>query len=153
MVAHWSRIARWGEVTFPVSEDEPGARPQDAGGLGKAGLLIGDCPYHINTERAVDARRVGPGRVEAPDLVRAGDAEPTRPRSRLFQRNSRKIDAHERRACNACNPLAGSAAATSQIGDFLACANMQRAHHLTKFAARYVAVGSFVCGIFVAESL
>ena len=49
--------------------------------------------------------------------------------------------------------LAGSAAATSQIGDFLAWTNVQRAHHLTKFAARYVAVGSFVCRIFFAESL
>src|SRR6266481_5135433 len=143
MVAHRSRIAGWGEVAFPVSEDELGARLQDAGSLGKAGLLIGDCPYHINTERAVDARRVETSRVETSSLVRASHAEPARPRSRLFQRNGRKIDAHERRACNARDPLAGSAAATSQIGDFLARANVQRAHHLTKFAARYVAVGSF----------
>ena len=84
MVSHRSRIAGWGEVTFPVSEDELGARLQDARCLGKAGLLIGDCLYHINTERAVDARRVETGRVETPALVRARDAEPTRPCSRLF---------------------------------------------------------------------
>src|ERR1700730_16603031 len=113
MVAHWRRIARRGEVTFPVSEDEPGARLEDARGLGKARPLIWDCPYHIDAERAVDARRVEAGRVETRAFVPAGDAESTRPRSCLFQRNGGKIDAHERRPCRACNPLAGSAAAAS----------------------------------------
>src|SRR6266851_3414753 len=41
MVDHWSRIARWGEVAFPVSEDELSARLQDAGSLGKASCLSG----------------------------------------------------------------------------------------------------------------
>src|ERR1700719_4466214 len=153
MVANRSRIAGWGEVTFPVSEDESGARLEDARGLGKAGPLIGDCPNHIDTDCAVDACRVEPGRLETRAFVPAGDAESTRPRSRLFQRNSGKVDANERRAGRARNPLARSAATASEIGDFLAWASVQPAHHLPKFAECYVAVGGFVCRIFVAESL
>ena len=99
MVAYRSRIARWGEVTFPVSEDEPGARPQDARGLGKAGLLIGDCPYHINTDCAVDARTVETGRIKLAILYEV--VMPSRnARARACSSATvGKVDAHELRTC------------------------------------------------------
>ncbi len=62
------------------------------------------------------------------------------PRSRL-NFFGRVIGTH---AANSINP--------SQIGDRVPSANVQRAHHLTEFAARDIAVGSFVGRIFFAES-
>src|SRR5579872_873771 len=153
MVAYRSRIARWREIALPVNDNESAVRFQDTRDLSEAGPLIGNRPNDINTERAVYACRFETGRGETSALVRAGATEPTRSRSRLFQRSGGEIDAHQRSSCKAGNPLAGATAAASLIGDFIARANMQRIRHLTEFGPCNVAVGGFIGRIFLAESL
>src|SRR6266851_5564496 len=140
MVAKRRWIVGRGQIPLPVGEDKPCAGFQDARSFRKTRALVRDRPYHVDAHRAVEDRSIEAGRIETSGLV--GDAGLPRPLARLLQRDIGNVDTHESRTGGARDPLSGSSAPASHVGNLLAGTNMERVGHLPQFAERYVAVGA-----------
>src|ERR1700719_2000401 len=144
MVAHRRRRAWRREVALPIDEDEPRTGLEDPGRFRKTRALVGNCPNHVNANDTVDTRGVEAGRVKARSFVRDRSTKTgrTRPRASMFERNFRKVDTRQSGTGGSCDPLPRCATPASEVVDSLTRNNAERIGHRTKFAARYVTVGS-----------